>query len=129
MAGRLLLDSNAAIAFLSNDEGLRFMIIDADEVFVSTNVLGELYFGAAKSSRVQENTSTVDQLARICPVLACTGSTARAYGYLKAALKAKGKPIPENDLWIAAVALEHDLTLVSRDDHFGHVDGLKVLTW
>jgi len=129
MAGRLLLDSNAVIAFLANDAELRFKIVDADEVFISTTVLGELYYGAAKSSRVEENIAVVDRFARTCSVLVCTGRTAHTYGHLKAALKDKGKPIPENDLWIAAVAVENDLTLMTRDVHFESIDGLKFTSW
>ena len=73
MAGRVLLDTNAVIALLSDDQQLRVKIDDADEVFVSITVLGEFYYGAAKSTRVQENLAGIDRFAQTCPVLLCTG--------------------------------------------------------
>lgn len=62
-------------------------------------------------------------------VLGCDAETARRYGEVKNGLRQKGRPIPENDIWIAAIALQYDLTLVARDVHFGEVDGLKVEAW
>jgi len=56
-------------------------------------------------------------------------TTAQQYGESKNALRAKGRPIPENDLWIAALALQYDLTLATRDDHFGQIDGLSTIKW
>ena len=56
-------------------------------------------------------------------------ATAALYGRLKAELMTPGQIIPDNDLWIAALAKQHDLTLVSRDQHFGHVTGLKWVVW
>ena len=55
--------------------------------------------------------------------------TTLAYGTIKAALRKKGKPIPENDIWIAAIASQHNLTIVTRDKHFKEVDGLKIKKW
>jgi len=55
--------------------------------------------------------------------------TTRNYGRIKAQLRKKGKPIPNNDVWIAAIALQYDLTVVTRDKHFDQVDGLKIEKW
>ncbi|TDA70360.1 MAG: type II toxin-antitoxin system VapC family toxin [Clostridia bacterium] len=55
--------------------------------------------------------------------------TAYYYGQVKAQLKVKGHPIPENDIWIAAAALQHGLTLVSRDTHFKPIEGLSLEAW
>lgn len=62
-------------------------------------------------------------------MLDCDTETAKVYGIIKNALRTKGKPIPENDIWIAAIALQHDVTLVTRDAHFGAIDGLDLQTW
>jgi len=62
-------------------------------------------------------------------VLACDTETAREYGQIKNSLRAKGKPIPENDIWIAAIAIQYDLTLVTRDGHFTEIEGLATETW
>jgi tRNA(fMet)-specific endonuclease VapC len=129
MTGRVLLDTNAVIALLAGDKALRPEIVGAEAVFVSTTVLGELYYGAAKSTRVEANLAAIDKFAQTCAVLLCTTSTARIYGQIKAVLKTKGTLIPENDLWIAAVAWENGLTVVTRDDHFGLVEGLAVTGW
>ena len=71
----------------------------------------------------------IDGFATAVPVLACDGDTARYYGEIKAGLRARGRPIPENDIWIAAISRQHNLTLVSRDTHFGEVNNLIVETW
>lgn len=62
-------------------------------------------------------------------VLPVNTATAAHYGIIKAALRAKGHPIPENDIWIAAVALQHDLPVVSRDEHFREIDALALVRW
>ena len=59
-------------------------------------------------------------------ILVCDTETARQYGRIKVELRRKGRPIPENDMWIAAVALQHGLTLATRDAHFDAIDGLTV---
>jgi tRNA(fMet)-specific endonuclease VapC len=62
-------------------------------------------------------------------VIPCDATTARHYARLRNRLRGKGRPIPENDLWIAATAIEHGLVLVSRDEHFAQVEGLLVESW
>ena len=62
-------------------------------------------------------------------VLVPTESTAALYGAIHAALARAGTPIPQNDIWIAAMAREHELPLVTRDAHFRQVQGLVILTW
>ncbi|MEL6327573.1 MAG: PIN domain-containing protein, partial [Cyanobacteria bacterium J06626_23] len=62
-------------------------------------------------------------------VLDCDSDTARWYGIVKDRLRAKGRPLPENDIWIASTALQHNLTLATRDAHFHHVEGLKLAQW
>jgi len=62
-------------------------------------------------------------------VRCCQATTAQQYGDIKNQLRAKGRPIPENDIWIAAIAMQYQLTLVARDGHFHEVDGLQVEAW
>lgn len=113
--GRFLPDTNIIIALFAGEAAVLQQLEDTDEVFLSSVVLGELYYGARKSGRMAENVARVDELADRVPVLACDADTARQYGLIKEALRAKGQPIPENDLWIAAKALQHGLTLATRD--------------
>jgi tRNA(fMet)-specific endonuclease VapC len=102
---------------------------EAEEVFVPSIALGELYYGARKSSRVEENIGRINDLAASSVVLVCSIETARQYGEIKNRLRQKGHPIPENDIWIAAIAMQNDLILVARDAHFEEVDGLEVEAW
>jgi len=101
----------------------------AGAVFVPSIVLGELYYGARKSGRAAANVTRVDAFAAGNAVLVCDEDTARRYGEIKDGLRVIGRPIPENDIWIAAVARQHGLTLATRDAHFSHVAGLLVAAW
>ena len=129
MSGRNLLDTNIVIALFAQDSAVVEHLDEVEEVFIPSIVLGELYFGARKSRRVKENLARIDEFAVSNVVLGCDTETARYYGEIKNALREKGRPIPENDVWIAAIALQYDLTLISRDAHFGEIDHLKVESW
>lgn len=91
--------------------------------------VGELYFGAAKSGRPELNRTTIDRLVMEKEVLPCDSAVAREYGRLKAVLRRQGTPIPDNDTWIAAIALRNELILVSRDRHFEQIRELRVEAW
>lgn len=129
MSGRFLLDTNIVIAIFSKEAKVRAHLVSTTEVFVPAIVLGELYYGAYKSLRITENIEKINEFAAINTVLISDTATAQAYGQIKSALRAKGRPIPENDIWIAAIAMQYNLTLVTRDGHFGEVDGLAIETW
>ena len=129
MDGRYLLDTNIVIALLNGDAGVLTNLSSASEVFVPAVALGELFFGAAKSGRAAENIERVQEFAAGRTIVSCDLHVAREYGRVKWRLKAKGRPIPENDIWIAAAALHHGLTLVTRDTHFGEVEGLRLSDW
>jgi tRNA(fMet)-specific endonuclease VapC len=129
MGGIYLLDTNTAVALLNKSPQVREVIARSDEIHISAIAIGELYFGAEKSGRVEINRQRVDEIAENYSVLTCDAQTAHLYGVAKHNLRTKGKPIPENDLWIAATALQHDLILLSRDAHFQAVDGLIVQGW
>ena len=78
---------------------------------------------------MSENIAQVETYSRRMTVLDCTEETAQVYGEIRNALRAKGRPIPENDLWIAAIAAQHQLPLVSRDAHFRDVAQLTLEIW
>lgn len=126
----LLLDTNIVVAILKREE---VVLVKLEEVlgslFVSVIALGELRFGARKSSRVEENLQRVEGFAAESNILPCDEETARIYGDVKDGLRRKGRPIPENDIWIAAAARQHGLVLVTRDGHFEHVEGLWLERW
>ncbi len=129
MNGRYLLDTNIVIALFAGEPSVVDHLATAAEVFIPGIVLGELYYGAQRSTRVAENIVRVDAFAAASVVLTCNAGTARLYGIVKNDLRLKGRPIPENDVWIAAIARQHELTVVSRDRHFSEVPDLKVITW
>jgi tRNA(fMet)-specific endonuclease VapC len=118
MSGRYLLDTNIIIALFADEASVRTKLAQADEVFIPSIAIGELYYGARKSGRTQDNLARVDELVANSAVLGCDAETARRYGEVKNGLRIKGRPLPENDIWIAALALQYNLTLVTRDAHF-----------
>ena len=127
--GRYLLDTNIVIALFADEATVKARLATAAEVFVPAVVLGELYVGARKSGQPAANLAKVEQFAAATAVLPSDAATARHYGEVKDGPRLKGRPIPENDVWIAAVVLQHGRTLVSCDAHFGDVDGLQVEVW
>ncbi len=129
MNGKYLLDTNILIALFANDRSVKDHLAQAEEIFIPNITVGELFYGAWKSARAQENLQRIEDLVVETPVLGCGIETARLYGRIKNALRLKGQPIPENDIWIAAIAVEHDLTLVTRDAHFAEVPDLQVAVW
>lgn len=129
MSGRFLLDTNTVIALFGDEASVKEHLAQADEVFVSSIVLGELYYGAFKSSHAEDNLRRIDDFATSCAVLCCDKDTAKEYGSIKNKLREKGTPIPENDIWISAIAKQHDIILVTSDKHFEEVEDLKQEIW
>jgi tRNA(fMet)-specific endonuclease VapC len=129
MTGKYLLDTNIVIASLANDENVQQSLIKCHHVFVPSIVLGELYFGAFKSQQARENIQKVHLFALKNVILGCDLHTGKFFGEIKAHLQRKGTPIPENDIWIAAIAKQHEAKLITRDRHFGHVETIQVDFW
>jgi tRNA(fMet)-specific endonuclease VapC len=129
MPGSFLLDTNIAVALLAGEETVRASLNQPGLIFLSSIVVGELFYGARKSARAASNLARVEELASKFVVLNCDVSTARYYGEIRDLLRAKGRPIPENDIWIAAHAQQFDLTLVTRDAHFKAVEGISIEVW
>lgn len=129
MNGSFLLDTNIVIALFAGDPSVMAGIAAAEEVFIPATVIGELFYGARKSGRSEENLRRIEEFAADNTVLSCDEDTARLYGEVKSVLQRKGRPIPENDIWIAAAALQHDLILVSRDEHFEAAEGVRRERW
>ena len=127
--GRVLLDTNIVIALFAADPGVRRGLEEAESVYLPVIALGELLYGALHSTHADRNIAHLQSFATAARVLSCDPATANAYGEIKAALRRRGTPIPENDIWIAAIALQHSLQVASRDAHFALVPGLDVLRW
>lgn len=129
MSGEFLLDTSVVIRLLAHDQAVEERLASGVPISVSIVVLGELCFGAYNSNRVQENLAKIEELAARVDVINSDIGTAREYGRIKKELLLKGRPIPTNDIWLAAVARQHALRLVSSDKHFTCVDGLDLEPW
>jgi tRNA(fMet)-specific endonuclease VapC len=130
MAGDALLDTNIVIGLLSDVEGTKVRLSATfQRAVVSTTVLGELIYGAMYSAKIEENLNRIEELMAEFAVLTLDAGTAYEYGRIKQSMRAKGKMIPDNDLWIAAAAIQNRLTLVTNDRHFESVDSLDLDMW
>lgn len=129
MPGSALLDTSAAVAFLRGDQGLVDRLAQLDDVYTSAVVLGELLYGARHSAKRTQNLEKVTEFSLSIVVLPCDDQTAPAYARLKQGLRERGLPIPDNDLWIAATAVQHDLVLICDDAHFATLDELRRESW
>jgi tRNA(fMet)-specific endonuclease VapC len=129
MSGRFLLDTNIVIAIFAEEPDVLERLETAEDVYVPAVALGELYYGARRSARAEANIARIEEFAASAAVLSCDAVTAQQYGRIKNDLRAQGRPIPENDIWIAAVAVQHALTVVSRDGHFVDVTDLPREAW
>ena len=120
------LDTSVAIAVLNGQGNIGEWIQGFVEVNLPVPVVGELCYGALNSRNARENLLRVESLASHCHILEMRRRTAEIYAELRLDLKSKGRPIPENDLWIAALCVENDIALATDDAHFDSVDGLQV---
>ena len=127
--GRLAVDTNAVIAYREGIPEVCSLIEERDTILLPVIVLGELLYGAANSARPQENEEAVRKFLAQSVLLSIDENVAARYATVRLELKSIGRPIPENDIWIAAACLELDITLLSQDIHFGHVPNLRVINW
>jgi tRNA(fMet)-specific endonuclease VapC len=125
----ILLDTSIIIEFFKGDLSIKKYLADNSPVNIPFAVLGELYFGAYRSSNPEKHLKQINAFLKICNILAADNETANNYAAIKARLIEKGKPIPENDIWIAAVAKTHSLPLVTKDKHFKEIDDLNIVHW
>jgi tRNA(fMet)-specific endonuclease VapC len=128
MSGKLL-DTNAVIALQRSDLLLLELLKPGEEWLIPTIVMGELYYGAFNSDRAQDNKKVLRALSLDVTILSCDKDTSELYGEIRHILKMKGRPIPDNDIWIAALARQHSLPLVTRDSHFNEIAHLTLESW
>ena len=124
---KVLLDTNAYTALFRGEPAVARIVRNAESVIVSSVVAGELLFGFRNGSRYETNRRQFDAfLASAYVSLLPVGLvTADRFGRIAASLRKKGTPLPTNDIWIAAHAMESGADLLSFDQHFGQVDGLS----
>lgn len=127
---KILLDTNAYSGLMQGNPEVLAILQHADWIALSVVSLGELIGGFAFGTRYHENLKQLNTFlenSRV-HVLPSDETTATFYGHLYTLLRKKGKPIPTNDLWIAAIALQHGCKFCSFDAHFNIVDGLLIVT-
>ena len=129
LGNELLLDTNAFIAWWNEDVALAHQVVGIGEPSLSLITLAELLLGAKKSGRPQENLEALNRRISDFRLLIPDRGTADLWADVSLALRRKGRPIPINDVRIAALALQHGLPLLTRDAHFREVEGLSVLGW
>ena len=121
-----MLDTNVIIKYLAGDNSAKLLVNNASNPSVSVIVVGELYFGAQKSSRTETNLALFSSFLTNFAIIPVDNQIAAVYGIVKEQLRAKGANIPENDIWIAATAMSQKNRLLTYDAHFKSVDGLNV---
>ena len=126
--GSALLDTSVVVAHLRSDPELTARLAEVT-LYLPWVVLGELHYGAQRAQRRDEAVTRVREFLRGPVLLLPDENTAEHYGQIKAELAQAGALIPDNDIWIAALAREYNLPLATRDQHFAVVPGLQTLAW
>ncbi len=125
----MILDTNALFAAADDDPGVVAALARADQMVLPVIVLGEYRHGIAQSRHRASYENWLAGLLHDCMVLDVQEPTTHYYAEITLELKRKGKPIPTNDIWIAALCRQHSLPLLSRDRHFDLVAGTKRIDW
>lgn len=115
---KVALDTNQAVHLLNDVPAVVAWLDTFDELHLPVTVVGELLYGALNSARATGNIAKVDALVNRWQLLGISVATSRVYAQLRLHLKARGWPVPENDVWIAALCVEHDVPLATDDAHF-----------
>lgn len=122
-----LMDTNVIVRVLNGDRELINELSKISSLCTCTVVLGELMYGAAKSAHVVQNKQNAKSFCSRYPLLGVSNIVAEFYGEIKKDLLSHGNLMPENDMWIAATALANDMTVITQDKHFEHIQNLMVI--
>ena len=125
---KILLDTNAYSSFLSGDKCVFDYIVEAEVIYISTIVIGELFAGFHGGGKLSQNREELKSFLNKdgVEVIDVTIETAEIFGEIKAGLSKKEKMIPLNDIWIAAHSIETGSKLVTYDKHFKNISGLRI---
>jgi len=125
----VIVDTNAVSAFAEGHQSVREKIAAGPGPYLSVIVLGEYRFGLLGARDSARRLVWLKELARHWTVLEVTIDTAAAYAEIRQTLKERATPIPSNDVWIAALARQHNLSVLSADSHFDNVPGIRRICW
>jgi tRNA(fMet)-specific endonuclease VapC len=126
MSGNLV-DTNVIVKLLNGNAEAEKLFDSLGEVYLSVITVGELIYGAQKSTRKEENIKLFGNFISEYPIISINPDISRTYGKIKAELVSNGINIPENDLWIAATAVINDYRLITYDKHFSSISRLRLL--
>jgi tRNA(fMet)-specific endonuclease VapC len=131
MNGKILLDTSIAVWWLRGGDRFRAFAqrFADDRALLPLIVVGEMLYGARRHHAPEEEQKRVLAFTGQFSLIGISFATADRYATLRADLSRAGTPIPENDIWIAALALEHNVALATHDRHFQLVPGLRLETW
>lgn len=131
MIARLAIDTNAYSALDKNNSEVVKAIKEAGIIGLPIIVMGELYFGFDNGNRRELNIQDFNHFMELenLEILHLNEETARIFGEVSAELAAVGKPIQQNDIWIAALCKQYRYTLITADKGFGHIKGLDTITF
>jgi len=125
----VILDTNALSAFADEDPAILTILAQAEQVAVPVVVLGEYRYGIAQSRNKAGYSTWLDNLLPDCMALDINEKTTLYYADIHLELRRAGRPIPTNDIWVAALSRQHRLSILSRDRHFDFVSGTQRLEW
>ena len=125
----MILDTNAIFSAADQDPAIAMVLSGADRVWIPVVALGEYRYGIERSRHRDRYKIWLEAFIADCTVLDVVLETSFHYAELVAEVRRVGKPIPTNDLWIAALSRQHALPLLSRDHHFDVIPALRRLTW
>lgn len=123
---RIIIDTNFYVAFKRNDTEAVKLLKCVDYIGINAVILGELFAGFRCGNKERQNRAELEQFLDSARVytLVLDDETPEFYAQVFSELRQKGRPIPSNDLWLAASALQHGLALATYDDHFNNISGL-----
>ena len=125
----MILDTNAVSALLAGDSSIVEILASDERHQLPVIVIGEYRYGLARSRDRGRLGGLFDLLIQQSIVLSIDIETTVHYATIREDLRQKGRPIPENDLWIGALSMQYGLPVVSRDAHFDSLDGVERLSW
>jgi tRNA(fMet)-specific endonuclease VapC len=125
----VIADTNALSAFADGDVNVMRPLRQASQLAIPVVVLGEYRFGIAQSRKRSDYELWLEETLPLCRVIDIDRETSVWYAEIRLELKRAGKPVPSNDLWIAALCRQHCLPLLSQDRHFDFVAGLRRISW
>ena len=128
MNGNVLFDTNVITKMLDNDTQAKNLFKQARFCFTSIIVVGELYYAAVNSGKPKENFELFRNFLSHMKIIPLNDAIAFAFAELKLSLKKIGKPIPENDIWIAASAKTYSLSIATFDKHFTEISDIDIVT-